>query len=168
MAIHDGSPDRTRTCDIRINSPSFYQLDYRGIYKNNQRSYSILRFRKNAGFWLKVSDSNCYSCSQGKRVTITPYPQYGTGEGDRTPTALRQRILSPLCLPIPPLPHMAAVVGIEPTIMGSKPTALSSWLHRYVVLAVGFEPTRYYYQQILSLSCLPIPSRQHINLWCAR
>lgn len=31
-----------------------------------------------------------------------------------------------------------------------------------LVLVVGFEPTRYYYQQILSLPRLPIPSYQHI------
>ena len=30
------------------------------------------------------------------------------------------------------------------------------------MLVVGFEPTRYYYQQILSLPRLPIPSYQHI------
>lgn len=24
-----------------------------------------------------MSESNCYSCSQGKRVTVTPHPLYG-------------------------------------------------------------------------------------------
>src|SRR6266700_2353908 len=30
-AYHDGSPTRARTWDLRINSPSLYQLSYRGF-----------------------------------------------------------------------------------------------------------------------------------------
>ena len=98
------------------------------------------------------------------------------------------QILSLLSMPIRLYPHMAGVVWIEHTMQESKSCALTAWLHSYInpaalqaalaylqgkthtnhcdtgllVLVVGLEPTRYYYQQILSLPRLPIPSYQHI------
>ena len=44
-----GSPDWTRTSDIRINSPPFYQLNYRGI--DLSFTFTILN-------WLPGLDSN--------------------------------------------------------------------------------------------------------------
>lgn len=36
---------------------------------------------------LEMSDSNCASCSQGKRAPITPHSQYNDYEGNRTLTS---------------------------------------------------------------------------------
>ena len=36
VAANDGSPTRARTWDLRINSPSLYQLSYQGIVFDDQ------------------------------------------------------------------------------------------------------------------------------------
>jgi hypothetical protein len=37
-----GSPSRARTCDLRINSPSLYQLSYQGIEKQDYTDATFL------------------------------------------------------------------------------------------------------------------------------
>lgn len=51
------------------------------------------------------------------------YSQNGTGNGTRTHTAYCRRILSPLCLPVPPYPH---ILYSGPTYQNARP----SFIHR--------------------------------------
>ena len=71
-------------------------------------------------------------------------------------------------LPLHYILYVAVGVGFEPTHDFSPIGLVDQPLQplgypTILVLVVGFEPTRCFHQQILSLSCLPIPSYQRVG-----
>ena len=85
---------KTRSSDSICNSFSrrkSLQIYYNLVNANSQN------LSDNKIFKQKMSDSNCYSPSQGECVPITPHPLYNLLNGIRTHT---ERILSSFPLPI--------------------------------------------------------------------
>lgn len=87
-------------------------------------------------------------------LTIKHYIRIMVREKGFEPSrCLHQRILSPLRLPIPPLPHMAAAVGFEPTGGFPPPDFKSGAINQTLprcrmVLCNGIEPISIAYKAI--------------------
>lgn len=83
---------------------------------------------------------------------------------------IRTPLQHPKCrvLPLHYILYVAVGVGFEPTHDFSSSGLVDRPLQplgypTILVLVVGIEPTRCFHQQILSLSCLPIPSYQRVG-----
>ena len=101
-------------------------------------------------------------------VTVTPHNDYplcqtkmgGAGDGTRTRTDSHGN-LNPACLPFPPHPHIKTGDAGHPPDCAALLWAEGFLAVRHglkaapMVAAVGLEPTRYFYQQILDLLRLP-------------
>ena len=98
-----GSGDRTRTYDLRVMSPTSYQLLHPAIiYLFRNMTFVVATFT----FWMKLLYNFCESGAEDQTWTGTFFRE--------------RRILSPVRLPIPPLRQISKVsmaprVGLEPT-----------------------------------------------------
>lgn len=73
-------------------------------------------------------------CSQSRYATKLRYTQMlGVSERFELPSTVYETV----ALPIKLTQLLAEVVGIEPTIIGSKPIAFTSWLHLYSARGKG-------------------------------
>ena len=66
-----GSPTRTRTWDLRINSPTLYQLSYRGILEARMIKKAPVQVK--SAVYSPIHALSAVSCPRGLTKQYTPH-----------------------------------------------------------------------------------------------
>ena len=140
-----GCGDRTWTCDLRVMSPTSYQLLYPATSDCPFGNHYI-----NITPHIHIYDAILFLC-----LTFYPTNMIGAGDRGRTGTIGKdRRILSPVRLPIPPLRHK---IGSEGGARTHSLPVNSRLLHHWAISeqCSVIPDGRYYYtpvSQLLSIS----------------